>query len=303
MLPTLARHPAFAVVGIASRDLAKAKPFANQYGCQAMSYTELVESKDIDAVYVPLPTGLHGEWVERCLHARKHVLCEKSLATTLSEVQSLVTQAREHHVLLMESFQFRFHSQHRYVKELLASGKLGDIRCFRSSFGFPPFPDSGNIRYNKELGGGALLDAGAYTLKAVEFMMGRGFRVKAASLWRPSGAEVDFGGGAYLENEDGVIAELAFGFDHFYQCNYEIWGSKGRLLSKRAFTAPPGFSPEVLIETQSTSETVTLQPDDHFYNMLSYYAACATSEAFEDEYDHCLTQARQINRVLELCHG
>ena len=87
----------------------------------------------------------------------------------------MVDLARRQNRLLMETFQFRFHAQHAVVKEILASGLIGDIRCFRSAFGFPPFPDGkANIRYQKALGGGALLDAGAYTIKAATFMLGEG---------------------------------------------------------------------------------------------------------------------------------
>ena len=303
LLPAFAGHAAFVVTGIASRDPAKAAPLAAQYRCQAMGYDELVTSARIDAVYIPLPTGLHAEWAARCLENKKHVLCEKSLATTRDDVRSLVALARKNHVLLVENFQFRFHSQHAYVKDLLTSARLGDIRCFRSSFGFPLFKDPQNIRYKKALGGGALLDAGAYTLKAVAFVMGDGFRVKAATLWRPPNVEVDMGGGAYLENQEGVMAEVAFGFDHFYQCNYELWGSKGRLVVKRAFTAPPGFAPEVTLETAEGVTTLVLSPDDHFTNMLTHFAGCIEAQRYEEEYNECLTQAELVHQVLELSHG
>jgi predicted dehydrogenase len=162
LIPELHRHPAFQLVALASRDRKKAEAVAKDYGCLACTYDELLDRNGIDVVYVPLPTGLHAEWVQKCLHADKHVLCEKSLGVCL----------------------FRFHSQHVTAKALLADGVLGEIRCFRSSFGFPPFADgAANIRYKPELGGGALLDAGAYTLKATTFMLGKGFEVRAASLF------------------------------------------------------------------------------------------------------------------------
>ena len=299
LIPSFAAHSRFVVDAIASRDPAKACSVASQYVCRAMDYQTLVADPDIDLVYVPLPTGLHAEWVAKCLHAGKHVLCEKSLASTLPEVEALVAIARQKGLLLIENFQFRFHSQHQMIRAILDSGKLGEIRCFRSSFGFPPFQDPSDIRYSKALGGGALLDAGAYTLKSISVVLGEGFRVKAASRWQPADSEVDLGGGAYLENDAGVMVEVAFGFNHFYQCNYEIWGSKGHLIAKRAFTAPPGFTPEVVVHTAAGGETMELLPDDHFANMLTHCAISVETHSFEAEYRNCLTQSDLIQQTRE----
>jgi predicted dehydrogenase len=266
-----------------------------------MEYDELVNDPLTDAIYVPLPTGLHWQWVTRCLEAGKHVLCEKSLGCTFGEVYDMVTLARTKKAFLLENFQFRFHSQHAFVKETLTSGVLGEIRCFRSSFGFPPFADGrANIRYQAELGGGALLDAGAYTLKATTFIIGDEFDVSAASLRYSQEYGVDVGGGVFLTNRNGLVSETAFGFDHFYQCNYEVWGSKGKLTAKRAFTAPPGFAPEVVIETKTGIEVRVLPPDNHFSKMLSYFSESIGDEtACEVEYAQCLTQARLLQKARE----
>lgn len=302
MIPELSRHPGFELVAVASRSLDKALPLAEKYGCQAMTYEQLAEGREADAVYIPLPTGLHAEWVGRCLGAGKHVLCEKSLGCTENEVRVMVEAARKRGLFLMENFQFRFHAQNAFVKELLAAGGLGEVRCFRVSFGFPPFPDgAANIRYQKELGGGALLDTGAYTLKATTFMLGMGFRVKAATLRLSPEFGVDVGGSIYLENGRGVVSETAFGFDNYYQCGYEIWGSKGKLTTKRAFTAPPGFSPEIVIETAAGTEVRAMPPDDHFEKMLTYFAETLRSGAYESEYVECLAQAELLQQVIHLC--
>lgn len=301
MIPELLRHPAFHLVAIASRTPDKAAVLAQSFGCTPLTYDELVGDAGIDAVYVPLPTGLHAEWVTRCLAANKHVLCEKSLGCTLNEVQHMVAVAKSKRLLIMENFQFRFHSQHDQVKAILSSGALGEIRCFRASFGFPPFADGlANIRYNKELGGGALLDAGAYTLKATTFMLGKTFQVKAATLRHSREYEVDVGGSIYLESDSGLVSETAFGFDNFYQCNYEVWGSKGKLTAKRAFTAPPEFKPEIVVETAEVIEIKTLPADNHFTNMLTHFARTIERGSCEEEYEENLIQATLIRQVQEI---
>ena len=366
LMPAISRHPACRLAAVASRSRDKAGPLAAQYACRALGYEELIADPAIEAIYVPLPTGLHVEWVMKVLAAGKHVLCEKSLGCTEAEVSRMVAEARRRRRLLMETFQFRFHSQHAAAKEILASGVLGEIRCFRSAFGFPPFPDGkANIRYQKALGGGALLDTGAYTIKAATFMLGEGgretgdgrreavavgsgsrqwgeggretgdggreevavgsdsgqcesciscdlcareaghpvkneagkFRVKAATLRYVPEHEVDVGGSICMEHDSGVAIQAAFGFDNFYQCNYEIWGSKGRLTAKRAFTAPPGFSPELVIETAAGAEVRPLPPDDHFANMLTRFTDLIHSGEFESEYEEVLLQAGLMGQV------
>ena len=303
LIPAFAAHPSFELAAVGSRSLEKAAEVAAQYGCVGMTYEELVSREDLDLIYVPLPNGLHFEWVSKCLRAGKHVLCEKSLACSFEDVRQLVSLARENHCFLMESFQFRFHKQHRYVKQLLDEGVIGAVRCFRSSFGFPPFKDAGNIRYQRALGGGALLDVGAYTVKATTFMLGSGFRVRAATLWLPAGAEVDLGGSIYLGREDGVVSETAFGFDSFYQCNYEIWGSQGKITAKRAFTAPPGFEPEVVVETAGGVQVGDTLADDHFRNLLTHVSAAIHAQDFEAEYQECLSQARLLQDTHDCATG
>ena len=306
IIPELGRHPAFELAAVASRSPSKAEPIARAHGCRSLSYDELVSSSDVEAVYVPLPTGMHAEWVCKCLAAGKHVLCEKSLGCTLDEVLKMEELARQRRLALMENFQFRFHSQHAFVKGLLASGALGEVRCFRASFGFPPFADgSANIRYQPSLGGGALLDAGAYTLKATTFMLGGGFEVRAATLRMSEEFGVDLGGAIFLENGEGVVSETAFGFDNYYQCNYEIWGSKGKVTAKRAFTAPPGFTPEIVVETAAGCETKAMPADNHFEKMLTHFSGTIEKGLFEEEYEENRVQARLVQAAREraLQHG
>ena len=122
-----------------------------------------------------------------------------------------------------------------------------------------------------------------------------GFRRGRRSTWAAA---------PYLDNGKGLPAEVAFGFDHAYQCNYEVWGSKGRLLwCGGAFTAPAGLSPEIVIESAQGTESRLLPPDDHFANMLTHFAACVCNRTFEHEYLQCLEQAQLVHQVLESCHG
>ena len=301
LAPAFAAHPSFQLAAIASRTADKAAEFAGQYGARPCSYDELVTADDMDLIYCPLPTGLHAEWVAKCLQAGKHVLCEKSLACTYDEVVRLVDLARSRNLLLMESCQFRFHAQNLYVKKLLSDGVIGPLRQVVIRFGIPPFPEgAANIRYSKELGGGALLDNGAYTLKAASYLLGDNLTVLAAMndanrLDKDGvGDDVDLTGSIMLRTKDGVPVQTAYGFSHFYQNGYEIWGKNGKITTTRAFTARLDFAAPVIVETAAGRTEKTFR-DDHFVNLLTHIAELLSRGAFEEEYRQNLLQARLVS--------
>ncbi len=300
LAPAFVAHPLFQLTAIASRTVDKAAEFAGQYGARPCSYDELVVTDDVDLLYCPLPTGLHAEWVAKCLSSGKHVLCEKSLASTYEEVKRLVELARVRNLLLMESFQFRFHAQNLHVKKLLSDCAIGHLRQVVVRFGIPPFPEgTANIRYSKELGGGALLDNGAYTLKAASYLLGHDLTVLAAmsDVNRPDkdgvGDDVDLTGSIMLRTTDGVSVQTAYGFSHFYQNGYEIWGKDGKITTTRAFTARSDFAAPVILETRAGRTEQTFR-DDHFANLLTHVAGRIADGMFEDEYRQNLLQARLI---------
>ncbi|MCX5807673.1 MAG: Gfo/Idh/MocA family oxidoreductase [Proteobacteria bacterium] len=290
----------YTLTGIASRNGAKAQRFAAKFDTQAyFSYDSLLKSDQIDAVYIPLPNSMHREWIEKALGHNLHVLVEKSLACTHEEIIHLNILAKRKKLALVENFQFRFHRQLAIIKQIICDGIIGELRCLKSSFGFPPFPDVENIRYQKELGGGALLDAGAYLIKIAQYFLGDDLAVEAASLTFDPEREVDIWGGAYLKQNNGVnFAEIAFGFDNFYQCNLDLWGSKGKIYTNRIFTAPPGYAPEIILETLSGKETIEVEPDNHFENMLRYFhQIIINGTGIEMEYVQNINQGRLIEEL------
>ncbi|RYZ23469.1 MAG: Gfo/Idh/MocA family oxidoreductase [Chitinophagaceae bacterium] len=290
------------LVAVASRSQAGAETAAAPFGIAAIgSYEGLLERNDIEAVYVPLPNSLHYEWVTKTLEAGKHVLVEKSAFVSLEEAEKAVALARAKGLAIVENFQFQHHGQHRKVRALLAEGAIGQVRSIRASFGFPPFGGDANIRYKPELGGGALLDSGAYTLKATSFLFGNNFEVKAAQLTYNEQYGVDWFGGAFLVDEaQGLFSEVAWGFENYYQCNYEIWGSTGKLTATRAYTAKSDFKPSILLEQNGGTQELVLDADDHFHNMLTNFNGIIAEKSFDSELENILVQARLIDGVQKL---
>ena len=292
----------FEFCGVASRSAAKSEVLEKTFGCaHHVGYDVLLDLEGLDAVYIPLPNALHKEWVEKALLRGLHVLVEKSMTCSLEDTTYLVDLARSKGLVLLENFQFQRHSQLVYLKALVEEGRIGELRCVRSSFGFPPFKDAGNIRYNRKLGGGALLDAGTYPLKISQYFLGPDLHVAAANLWVDPERGVDIWGGAYLKQNRGpLFSEIAFGFDHHYQCSLELWGTRGKVFTNRIFTAPPGYHPVVELETAHGRESIELADDNHFINMLSYFHQLATAgSSLNSVYDEAINQARLLHELQE----
>jgi NDP-hexose-3-ketoreductase len=230
------------------------------------------------------------------LVAGKHVLAEKSLAMDYNSARELVELARSKGLLLMENFMFRYHSQHKAVWEMLQNNYLGEIRLFRSQFGFPPL-DTSNFRYDKAVGGGALLDAGAYTLRAAQWFLGRDLQVLSAVLYIDQQRGSDIYGNMTLRNQSGTVAQLSFGFDNFYQCNYEFWGSTGRLIANKAFTPKINEMPKITVEKANGTENLEMPADNHFVNLLNEFYSSIISNKHTEHLDDVLNQSKLLDDV------
>jgi len=292
----------YIIQGIASRKNNGFSEYAKDISTKYYGkYQDLIDDQDLEAVYIPLPNSLHYEWAKKSLNKGLNVLIEKPLTCSFKETKELVEIAKSKNLALVENFQFRFHSQLRYIKNLIKDRTIGDIRTINSSFGFPPLNNNGlqNIRYFKSLGGGSLLDAGVYTCKINQILLGLDLEVKAATLVSPESFEVDIWGGAYLEDKrTGISSHLSFGFDNYYRCFLDIWGSKGRLSTNRIFTAKPDFQPEIHIEDKEGLRIHKIDSDNHFRNMLlHFHNLCISKKGLNDEYIQNVDQARMVSNI------
>jgi predicted dehydrogenase len=205
VLPAIAKSNNGRVVAIASRDPQKARQLAEVYpGADASdSYEALLADPAVDAVYIPLVNNVHKEWTLRALAADKHVLCEKPLAMNAVEAEEMAVAAESAGKHLMEAFMYRFHSRTRRFVE-----SLGDPMYVHASFGFT-LTRKGDYRFQEELGGGALLDVGCYTVSISRWVLGEPTNVLARS--RVDG--VDLTTSALLEFEGGQTASIFSSFE------------------------------------------------------------------------------------------
>lgn len=173
VIPAMQETESSRVIGIASRDLARARAAAEQLGIERAygSYGELLDDPDIEAVYIPLPNHMHAEWTLAAAAAGKHVLCEKPLALTAEEAQRMVDGCEHAGVKLMEAFMYRLHPLWAEVRRMVESGLIGEVYAIQSVFAFRQM-DPANIRNIADTGGGALYDIGCYAVNVARMVYG-----------------------------------------------------------------------------------------------------------------------------------
>ena len=262
------------------------------------TYSSLIQDNNIDAIYISLPNSMHSKWIEKSLDLDLHVLVEKPLATNLADVKRLNDIALDKNLVLMENFQFRFHKQLSLLKDLLKENEIGQLRCLKSSFGFPPL-NKNNIRYQKALGGGALLDAGVYPLKISSIFLKNDISVLSSILNYDDKLGVDIWGGGHLVQSNGkLFSQISFGFDNFYQCSIELWGSAGKLSADRIFTAPAEEIQIISLENGSGKLKIEVPPDDQFLNMLKHFYHLIFAKKLRiSEYEQNITQGKIIQEM------
>ena len=314
---------------ISDRTRQKGEDFVSEFGGKLYEgYEIMLASDEIDGVYIALPPALHFRWAMRALESGKHVLLEKPFTTKLEDTRALLDVADKKGLAVAENFGFICHRQVGVIKEILTSGKLGDIRLIRSNFGFP-FRGGEDFRYHRALGGGALLDCGCYTLRMASELLGEEMKIYSAMLCGREGFDVDIygtisagipavdgkAGSSDAVSRDaikdntvsgtgigaGIAAQLSFGMDQQYCCSLEIWGSKGSLQTGRIYTAPPTLAAEIEVCTGMEREIMKVEPDDQFGEMLSaFISMTGDDERRRGSYDMILRQANLMEQVAGL---
>lgn len=215
------------VTAVASRSAEKAAAFAKDNGLERSfaSYDAMLADKDIDAVYNPLPNGLHAAWSIRAVDAGKHVLCEKPLAASEAEAKAMFAAAKRNGVHLVEAYPYLAQPMTRDVRKLIKEGVIGKPQLIRASFGIP-FSDPNNIRLIADLAGGAVMDVGSYASSFIRVTAGeRPKRVHAVARWGDTGVDSTLVG--TFEFASGLLAQVAASFATGYQRHGQVAGDKG----------------------------------------------------------------------------
>jgi len=179
------------LVAVASRSQQKAAKFAFKYNSKKAydSYEKLVKDSQVDAVYIATPHRFHKEHALLCLRHKKAVLCEKPFAMNLQDVTEMVEVAKEHNVLLMEALWTFFLPHFNYVIDVVKSEKFGKLKSLEVDFGFFHPYDIEHRLFNKQLGGGSLLDIGIYPIFVALSSLGKPKSIAASATFFDNGAD------------------------------------------------------------------------------------------------------------------
>lgn len=228
LLPALRDLERHEVRAVASRQPERARAYARDWAIPHadVSYEALLAREDIDVVYVALPNALHAEWTINALEAGKHVLCEKPLALSVTEVDAIMAASRRTGRRVAEAFMFRHHPQTHAIRRMVAGGDLGEIRTIRAQFGFT-LDRPHDIRWVRGLGGGVLWDLGVYPLAFARAVLEQEpVAAFASTVLDEHGVDVDV---AAIVEFAGSRLTFDCSFRTPYRVGLEIVGSEGVL--------------------------------------------------------------------------
>lgn len=277
VIPATQQSPLCSVLAIASRTMDKARSAAKSLNIPRAygSYDELIDDPDIEAIYNPLPNHLHVPWTIKAAEKGKHVLCEKPIALNASQAQQLVEVQQRTGVQIAEAFMVRTHPQWLTARDLLANGRIGELRLINGHFTyFRRNPD--DVRSNPEWGGGALLDIGCYPITMSRWLFGEEPLEVIAQLEFDPDMHVDRVGSALMRFPSGQAA-FTFGGQVSLHQQMKIFGTTGHVSLNVPFNPPPDRMSRLVLDdgrdlVGSGSQEFTFAPTNQYTIQATHFA-------------------------------
>jgi predicted dehydrogenase len=273
------------LVAVASRSQAKAEAYAqtNNIPKAYGSYEALLADPEVDVIYNSLPNTLHCEWTVKAAQAGKHVLCEKPIVTTLSELDEIEAAAKTNQVTIFEAFMYLHHPQTRQVKALIQAGHLGNLQLVSSwyAYYFPP-EDKTNIRLNPTLAGGALWDVGVYPNSLAIVLAQAGPPVEVWSSQTKGESGVDVAITAQMKFANGLEAQIASSFLSPFPEGAQITGSEGMIQINEAWKPGLGWQKDTeftLWRKGGAKEVIVIPAVDPYFCEVETMEACVLDGA------------------------
>ena len=266
---------------IAGRNEEKLKAYAEPFAPKKLytDYQALLDDENVDAVYLPLPNGIHMEWVKKAAAAGKHILCEKPMALTEEQVREMFAAAKEHGVLLEEAYAYRHAQLVQKVKEIVDSGAIGRIRYLESKHSTFDTNRSG-IRYQKGNGGGAVYDVTCYNVSLASYLFGKDPEDMSVYCGFDKETGVDVSDAVMLRYEEGVTAMLYAGLDAYRRGCYSILGDTGRIDVDHKFNSSgvchirvsTGARPQGAEYVDETTTDYTIWVEDNYKREIELFS-------------------------------
>nr|BAL52425.1 Gfo/Idh/MocA family oxidoreductase [uncultured Gammaproteobacteria bacterium]BAL54519.1 Gfo/Idh/MocA family oxidoreductase [uncultured Gammaproteobacteria bacterium] len=310
MLPSLLQAKNAKLVAVASRRpgaaaelVAKSAPHLS--GVKTFDHPEqLLQDPEVEAIYLPMANEEHAAWALAGVKHQKHVLVEKPLALSETDVQAIRQAAQAKRVKVMEGFMYRFHPQHERVQEILRSGTIGELRTVRTCFSFLMTPQRlYRISRPIEQGGGALWDIGCYAVHTARMFFPHPPKaVLALAKFNAHGADVSACGA--LDFGDGRYALFDFSYERARRAEYELIGTLGGVKCHNVW-AKPGEVPIISWWTEKGERREEqLPPADHFRLEIEHFSHCVLNDlepalSLEDAQINCRVLERTLQAIRE----
>jgi predicted dehydrogenase len=284
VIPAMLEGEHVKIEAIASRDLAKAKAAAERFGIPKAygSYEELLADPEIEAVYNPLPNHLHVPISIEAAKANKHVLCEKPIALDATEAASLIAARDARGVIMAEAFMVRHHPQWQKARDLVRSGRIGDLRVVQASFSYMNV-DPDNVRNKADIGGGGVYDIGCYPIVTSRYIFGVEPVRAIGLIERDPHFHTDRLSSAILHFPEGQ-AQFVCSTQLAPQQRVQIIGASGRIVLDTPFTPRPGEPSRVLLDDGSSrgsawTEEFTFEGINQYTLQGDHFAKVVRGEA------------------------
>lgn len=236
-------------------------------------YQQILERKDLDAIYIALPNHLHAEWTINCLNAGFHVLCEKPISLSLQQEQKISEASRINSKIVVEGFSYRYHPQHQIIRDLIRSGEIGEAIEIKGRYSYF-LDDLSNIRLKADCAGGALNDVGCYLLDICRFLFDTEISVIAASAIFHNKIDIITSINLLLSN--GVSAKLLCGCQSERSNFYEVYGSKGKIRACDAFHVPRNKAPRIEVSLRNKPTTaISAVKFNQTLGLIEYFCSAA----------------------------
>ena len=307
VIPALQLSDRTTVQVLGSRDPDAAQDLVREHKIPALTqgYDAVVNSPEVEAIYVPLPNHLHREWVLKALAAGKHVLCEKPIACNAGEAREMALAAQAAGRHLMEGFMYRFHPRSLRLKQLVADGHIGSLKIVRAAFCYHmadrEMSAGANFRLRPESGGGALMDVGCYGVSTARWFFDQEpIAVQAQADYHANGVDVHFVG--TLKFNNGGLAVIEASFTSALQQTYTLVGD--RAVVELPHDAYIPWEKDAIYhirgQDQETGQTITIDGADEYRLMLEHFSNAVRSNTnLDDSIDDSIQNMRVLDALAE----
>ena len=280
ILPSIKETKNLSLYGVVSRNLKTIKKCSEDFDCLYWQDPEqMLLDDEVDIVYVSTPPGLHFDQGLKILSSGKHFWCEKPITININDFERLLKISRQANLSINEALMYVHHPHFMKLKELIGNGVLGSLTNVKCSFTLPKLMDPG-YRFNKRLGGSALLDLGIYPLSIITNLFSKNeIKIGSSVIQKDEKDNTDVNGEVELIVDDSISCILDWSYNKTYKNEISFHGATGSLRTEKIFSKDSNYFPTITLNTQKKESVINIESANHFKLMLELFSSNITNGA------------------------